>query len=184
MARTPSKFGFVECADLINAQKYGVALKVFQQAVTKFLESKSAPKRGEVALQLLHISTALEETLKKAFGDRWEAQIPRFADDAKTPSCSFCGKGQAEVLKLIAGSSVHICNECVTLCMDLVRKEQFDESETGADAVSANDRVERLCGICMEPRETDELIFLPHAAYMCAGCLDDIQTVRDKQAEK
>lgn len=29
-------------------------------------------------------------------------------------------------------------------------------------------------------RETDELIFLPHAAYMCAGCLEDIQTVRDK----
>jgi hypothetical protein len=36
----------------------------------------------------------------------------------------------------------------------------------------------------MEPRETDELIFLPHAAYMCAGCLEDIQTVRDKRAEK
>jgi hypothetical protein len=43
---------------------------------------------------------------------------------------------------------------------------------------------ERLCGICMEARETDELIFLPHAAYMCAGCLEDIQTVRDKQADK
>jgi hypothetical protein len=36
----------------------------------------------------------------------------------------------------------------------------------------------------MEPRETEELIFLPHAAYMCAGCLEEIQLVRDKHGEK
>jgi hypothetical protein len=49
---------------------------------------------------------------------------------------------------------------------------------------ASKSKEDRLCGICMEPRETDELIFLPHAAYMCAGCLEDIQTVRDKHGEK
>ncbi|MGH7875810.1 MAG: ClpX C4-type zinc finger protein [Candidatus Binatia bacterium] len=184
MAKTPSKFGFLECADLINAQKYGPALKVFQQAVSNFLESKSAPKRAEVALQLLHISTALEETLKKAYGDTWDAHVPGFSEDGKTTNCSFCGKDQSEVLKLIAGPSVHICNECVALCGGLLKKEYFDESDKSADAAGADASAERLCGICMEPRETDELIFLPHAAYMCAGCLEDIQVVRDKHLEK
>jgi ATP-dependent Clp protease ATP-binding subunit ClpX len=33
--------------------------------------------------------------------------------DENTPKCSFCGKGHAEVKKLIAGPTVYICNECV-----------------------------------------------------------------------
>jgi hypothetical protein len=33
----------------------------------------------------------------------------------------------------------------------------------------------------MEERESDELIFLPHAAYMCASCLEEMQSVRDKR---
>lgn len=41
----------------------------------------------------------------------------------KTLHCSFCGKSQFEVKKLIAGPSVYICNECVELCQDIVREE-------------------------------------------------------------
>ena len=41
--------------------------------------------------------------------------------------CSFCGKSQDEVKKIIAGSDVFICNECVTLSMDILREEFKDE---------------------------------------------------------
>lgn len=37
--------------------------------------------------------------------------------------CSFCGKSQHEVRKLIAGPSVYVCNECVDLCNDIIREE-------------------------------------------------------------
>ena len=37
--------------------------------------------------------------------------------------CSFCGKSQHEVKKLIAGPSVFICDECVELCNDIIREE-------------------------------------------------------------
>ena len=37
--------------------------------------------------------------------------------------CSFCGKSQHEVKKLIAGPSVYICNECVDLCDDIIKEE-------------------------------------------------------------
>ncbi len=43
--------------------------------------------------------------------------------------CSFCGKGQSEVQKLIAGPSVYICNECVHLCQDIVSKGE-EETES------------------------------------------------------
>ena len=184
MTTKPSKFGFVECADLVNEQKYGAALKLFQQGVGKFLDSKSPPKRGEIARQLLQLGTALEETLQKAIGDDWDAHIPKFADDAKPTVCSFCGKNQSEVRKLVAGPSVHICDECVELCKKILT-EELDAGEKGkSKAAKGKSQENRLCGICMEERESDELIFLPHAAYMCASCLEDLQAVRDKQTEK
>ena len=37
--------------------------------------------------------------------------------------CSFCGKNQNEVRKLIAGPSVYICNECIDLCNDIILEE-------------------------------------------------------------
>ncbi len=44
--------------------------------------------------------------------------------DSKNPlHCSFCSKGQREVRKLVAGPSVFICNECIDLCMEIVREE-------------------------------------------------------------
>src|SRR5512147_1222503 len=38
--------------------------------------------------------------------------------------CSFCGKGPDEVTKLITGPSVHICNECVDMCNEILREDR------------------------------------------------------------
>ncbi|MGB5486357.1 MAG: ATP-dependent Clp protease ATP-binding subunit ClpX [Lysobacterales bacterium] len=48
-------------------------------------------------------------------------------NDGKILYCSFCGKSQHEVRKLIAGPSVYICDECVELCNDIIR-EELDEA--------------------------------------------------------
>jgi len=54
--------------------------------------------------------------------------------DGKLLYCSFCGKSQDEVRKLIAGPSVYVCNECVDLCNDIIRDELADsESENAPD---------------------------------------------------
>ncbi|MCG8324576.1 MAG: ATP-dependent Clp protease ATP-binding subunit ClpX, partial [Thiotrichales bacterium] len=45
--------------------------------------------------------------------------------------CSFCGKSQHEVRKLIAGPSVFICDECVELCNDIIREEIQESSSAG-----------------------------------------------------
>lgn len=47
-------------------------------------------------------------------------------DSGKLLYCSFCGKSQDEVRKLIAGPSVFICDECVDLCNDIIREEIQD----------------------------------------------------------
>jgi len=53
-------------------------------------------------------------------------------DSKNTLYCSFCGKSQHEVRKLIAGPTVFICDECVELCMDIIR-EETKSSELKAD---------------------------------------------------
>ena len=42
-------------------------------------------------------------------------------------SCSFCGKGQKEVKKLIAGPNTYICNECVDLCCEIIEDEKEEQ---------------------------------------------------------
>ncbi|TCK17795.1 ATP-dependent Clp protease ATP-binding subunit ClpX [Thiogranum longum] len=53
-------------------------------------------------------------------------------DDGKLLYCSFCGKSQHEVRKLIAGPSVFICDECVELCNDIIREEMQEKTAGGS----------------------------------------------------
>ena len=66
------------------------------------------------------------------------------SDSKNTLYCSFCGKSQHEVRKLIAGPTVFICDECVELCMDIIREE------TKSNLVKASDGVptpQEICGV-------------------------------------
>ncbi|MCD1619652.1 ATP-dependent Clp protease ATP-binding subunit ClpX [Salipiger marinus] len=56
-------------------------------------------------------------------------------DSKNTLYCSFCGKSQHEVRKLIAGPTVFICDECVELCMDIIREETKGAGLKSADGV-------------------------------------------------
>ncbi len=51
-------------------------------------------------------------------------------DDGKLLYCSFCGKSQHEVRKLIAGPSVFVCDECVELCNDIIREEMEENTDS------------------------------------------------------
>ena len=64
------------------------------------------------------------------------------SDSKNTLYCSFCGKSQHEVRKLIAGPTVFICDECVELCMDIIREE------TKATGLKSTDGVPTPREIC------------------------------------
>jgi ATP-dependent Clp protease ATP-binding subunit ClpX len=54
-------------------------------------------------------------------------------EDGKLLYCSFCGKSQHEVRKLIAGPSVFVCDECVELCNDIIREEMQEKNSSGEE---------------------------------------------------
>ena len=81
--------------------------------------------------------------------------------DAKsTLYCSFCGKSQHEVRKLIAGPTVFICDECVELCMDIIREEHkiaFVKSKDGVPTPQGNPRSPRRLRDRPGPRQEGAL---------------------------
>jgi ATP-dependent Clp protease ATP-binding subunit ClpX len=62
-------------------------------------------------------------------------------DSKNTLYCSFCGKSQHEVRKLIAGPTVFICDECVELCMDIIREEHKSARVKSSDGVPTPEEI-------------------------------------------
>lgn len=73
--------------------------------------------RGESTSDALH---------RTEYGRGKSASAKVSVDSGEMLYCSFCGKSQNEVKKLIAGPSVFICDECIVLCMDVIREESDD----------------------------------------------------------
>nr|WP_120491211.1 ATP-dependent Clp protease ATP-binding subunit ClpX [Corynebacterium lactis] len=65
--------------------------------------------------------------------------MARMQESADLLKCSFCGKSQKQVKKLIAGPGVYICNECIELCNEIIE----EELNTGAEASQSSDALPR-----------------------------------------
>jgi ATP-dependent Clp protease ATP-binding subunit ClpX len=65
-------------------------------------------------------------------------------DSRNTLYCSFCGKSQHEVRKLIAGPTVFICDECVELCMDIIREESKTTLVKSKDGVPSPKEIRQI----------------------------------------
>ena len=52
-------------------------------------------------------------------------------DVPRSVKCSFCGKSQDSVKKIVAGPGVYICDECVDLCTSIIAAEVYEEEEEG-----------------------------------------------------
>ncbi|MBX2834069.1 MAG: ATP-dependent Clp protease ATP-binding subunit ClpX [Micavibrio sp.] len=66
------------------------------------------------------------------------------SDSKNTLYCSFCGKSQHEVRKLIAGPNVFVCNECVELCMDIIREEDKTQLVRDGESVPTPAEIKQI----------------------------------------
>jgi ATP-dependent Clp protease ATP-binding subunit ClpX len=62
-----------------------------------------------------------------------EAGVARIGDSGDLLKCSFCGKSQKQVKKLIAGPGVYICDECIELCNEIIEEELAEATDVGWD---------------------------------------------------
>ncbi len=72
-------------------------------------------------------------------------------DENNELRCSFCGKPQSQVKRLISGSGVYICNECIELCQDILNAEESKHIEGQDGTAVQNDRLPK-------PKEIDDVL--------------------------
>src|SRR5699024_3416533 len=68
----------------------------------------------------------------------------KFNEEKGQLKCSFCGKGQEQVRKLVAGPGVYICDECIELCTEIVEEELGTEEETELKEIT---KTKEICEI-------------------------------------
>ncbi|MDZ4235192.1 MAG: ClpX C4-type zinc finger protein, partial [Dietzia sp.] len=59
--------------------------------------------------------------------------MARVGESGDLLKCSFCGKSQKQVKKLIAGPGVYICDECIELCNEIIESEVEDSQDSALD---------------------------------------------------
>src|SRR5580692_8947461 len=75
-------------------------------------------------------------------------------DSKSSLYCSFCGKSQHEVRKLIAGPTVFICDECVELCKDIIHEENTSSVVESQPNTDFRSNVSIAVGVSSRPRVT------------------------------
>jgi hypothetical protein len=118
-----------------------------------YRDAKAMARSLRDALSAKALPTTYSESLEliaKAFGyDNWNilaakidaaqprADLQKSAEHGNLLYCSFCGKNQHEVRKLVAGPAVYICDECVDLCTDIVDDQLLRLIEGDEDSARA-----------------------------------------------
>ena len=82
-------------------------------------------------------------------------------------ACSFCGKPQHEVIKLIAGPHVYICNECIMLCAEILEEEDVSGFEGKYDSLHILEKLQAI-------KTMNQAVFLHVCAYV-NGMLDGLR---------
>jgi len=123
--------------------------KAMAQTLRESLKTKSFDITHSAALELIAKVLGFKDwqvLAAKLEADRSSAPAPEPVSAPSTVYCSFCGKSQHDVAKLIAGPSVFICDECIDLCDDIVADQAL---ETYVDAQQA-----------LAAKSTEELVML------------------------
>jgi hypothetical protein len=89
--------------------------------------------------------------------------------------CSFCGKSQDEIRKLIAGPNVHICDECVDRCNDILEREAEAESTPATRPLHAITG----CALCKLLKDATELRMIGEKGVLCVECIDAVRGVAE-----
>lgn len=111
-----------DCLVAISNQEYRTALETTKTGLEGMLGSAVSVNAQQLASLFYMTIGYLESRLKESYGEHWEnrVEIPKIPEKEKEMRCSFCGKEQRDVQKIIAGANVFICDKCVGICNQIL----------------------------------------------------------------
>ena len=105
-------------------------------------------------------------------------------DIPKNVRCSFCGKSQENVRKIVAGPGVYICDECVDLCTSIIQAEEYEDEEVGytlneLDKIPSPKEIKKILDDYVigqeEAKKTLSVAVYNHYKRVATGTMDDIE---------
>ena len=108
--------------------------------------------------------------------------MPKKKDENDNLFCSFCGKNQSEVRKLIAGPAVYICDECIQLCSEIIEEESEKETKDTEHVMVPKEIKEKLDGYVIEQEAAKKVLSV--AVYNHYKRLDSTFNTGDVELQK
>jgi ATP-dependent Clp protease ATP-binding subunit ClpX len=108
--------------------------------------------------------------------------MPKKKDDNDNLFCSFCGKNQSEVRKLIAGPAVYICDECIQLCSEIIDEESDKDSKDSGRILTPKEIKDRLDSYVIEQEAAKKVLSV--AVYNHYKRLDSTLNSGDVEIQK
>jgi hypothetical protein len=96
-------------------------------------------------------------------------------------TCSFCGKSENEVRRLIAGPKVYICEECVELCNDILADEQYGGRKEKRKDITSLSTTGIACALCNFPIAPEEAVMVPDRGPLCSTCMSAVKAVIEQE---
>jgi len=96
--------------------------------------------------------------------------MAKFGETSVLVKCSFCGKSQKQVKKLIPGPGVYICDECIDLCKDIIHEKFSEPAEVRID-----ERPKPLgvkCSFCRRSQKPVKKLIAGPGVYICDVCIN------------
>ena len=108
--------------------------------------------------------------------------MPKKKDENDNLFCSFCGKNQSEVRKLIAGPAVYICDECIQLCSEIIEEESEKDSKGSEQIMVPKEIKGKLDGYVIEQEAAKKMLSV--AVYNHYKRLDPTINTGDVEIQK
>ena len=120
------------------AVEYGLIDSILESRKAATVELTGGPLRSSCppprsAISEYGFETGHEQASRTRSDRKNEGRMARIGDGGDLLKCSFCGKSQKQVKKLIAGPGVYICDECIDLCNEIIEEELNETTEVGLD---------------------------------------------------
>lgn len=110
--------------EAIIKKDYNAAFSFLKKGIETAKDEFSEEGRyTRLIVELMGVIVLLEGSLKETLSHQWIEKKDTAPKEMGKEKCSFCGKLRSEVLIVVAGPSVFICNECIKLCSDIVAEK-------------------------------------------------------------
>lgn len=120
----------------------------------------------------------------------WKRKTRSRASVPQDLRCSFCGKRQEQVRKLIAGPKVFICDECIDVCVEILAEDAGMEGTSKESSIHKTpdkktpERETANCSLCGTSVLPTEMLPVKSRGVLCGACVDAIEDVLSKGRPK